>query len=144
MLDTAESRWGIVAMRRIRGASAPPPSLWAAVLSSPADRPYIPPTGQVDGPVVLVRANHGVWQACCPFCPSAQHAPESHLFFYCAICHNEAVGHKLVPVEWPANRAELEAALLRRPHRWARSWEPGETLEDLERQDADALEQELA
>lgn len=138
MVETLERRWGVRVRRKFRLGDIPPQHLWIATMSKERTRPFIPPQGEAAEPVVMVRVNAGVWQACCPFCASAQHAAEGG-WFYCGGCQNEATGHTLIPQVWPEPklRQAVEAQLGERPAKQWRHWEPGETIADLKRQDND-------
>lgn len=125
MFDTPESQ-----------QFAPDPSVWVAYLNAGAALVghFRPPLGRVSEPVVDVHVNSGVWQTMCPFCPSAQHASRDDHWFYCARCHNEAVGQMLVPVAWPSDPGAIESILLEVAHTPMRNWEPQEPVADLEAQ----------
>ena len=75
--------------------------------------------------------NAGRWIVKCE-CGGAEEAWEEKLFF-CFSCLNNGHGHKLRPVEFPEQRAEIEALLARRPL-MNRNWNPGETVKDLKRE----------
>lgn len=142
-LATIETRWASNVQRIFdtpEGAAlAPPPHLWPAYLYSNISRRgfYAPPQGTRAEPAVYARVNHGRWLTACPFCASQQHASPSDQWFYCAHCHNEAVGSASVPVVWPNDAAAIEALLLGRPFRENRNWEPGESVEDLGRENVE-------
>ena len=129
MLETAEARWAAAAVRSFPDADVPP-FLWAARLNASRLDPYVAPRGRAKAPVVHARANHGRWQACCPFCPSAQHASLDG-FFYCASCLNATCGHRTLPLVLPKNLMVIEAVLMERPVE-NRNWEPAETVKQLE------------
>lgn len=80
--------------------------------------------------------NHGRWIARCPTCSGAQYASRADRRFFCSSCLNHAAGNRWIGVEWPddAQTQQIEAALMRRPNPTNRNWEPGETVEDLERE----------
>lgn len=83
-------------------------------------------------PPAIARVNHGEWTADCPMprCDAAllltPGAP-----FLCPRCFNAAAAYRWRPVQWPAERAEIEATLLRQPLQSLRNWEPGIEVEDL-------------
>lgn len=52
---------------------------------------------------------------------------------WCPLCCNRATGRKWRPVALPADRAAIEAALAVRPEE-NRNWVPGETVDDLLRE----------
>lgn len=76
---------------------------------------------------VQARVNHGRWIVDCPACPSAVLAGVT---FRCAEC-----GYGPAPVAWPEEAALIEAALAPRLLE-NRNWLPGETVFDLERENA--------
>lgn len=144
MLETIETRFGNAIDRLFdtpeARARAPQTAAWPAFLHSTMSRSgfYRPPAGYAERPVVYVRVNAGRWLTDCPFpnCNSAQHASRHDHWFYCARCHNEHVGHVLIPVVWPLEPDAIEQHLLKyRPLPDARNWEPHETLADLKGQD---------
>lgn len=110
-----------------------PAALWPYFLFPPDGQMYVPPRGDADGPAVPVRVNHGVWQTCCPFCPSAQHASISDRRFFCAVCLNTEAGNCTLPVLWPDDKTLLaiDSALSARPFVTTQNWEPGETVAQL-------------
>lgn len=142
MLETIESRWGMGVERIFDTPESlplrPDPSIWPAFLHPEVSlaRMFEPALGYAAGPQVAVRVNHGVWQACCPFCPSAQHASLSDRWFYCALCHNEPAGRLLLPVVVPDSAARIDELLSARPNVANRNWEPWETVDGLEAENA--------
>lgn len=76
--------------------------------------------------------NHGNWLVRCPYCNGAEYAFEEGWFFCCS-CKNSYIGHKYQRLVFPEERAEIEALLAYRPL-LNRNWNPGETLEDLQRE----------
>jgi len=80
--------------------------------------------------------NAGRWLVQCPFpgCNGAQYASLTDQRFWCIDCQNQAVSQKWVEVKWPENTDALELALSNRP-KSAQNWLPGESIEDLARQD---------
>lgn len=76
------------------------------------------------------------WIVKCPYCANAIiHEPGAP--FYCSNCLMEANDGFALTVEYPENRAEIEAVLLKRPVPANRNWVPKETLADLEKENAD-------
>lgn len=75
--------------------------------------------------------NHGRWIVRCPYCSGAELADTADPRFFCLSCLNEEAGGKWLPVQFPANREELEKALLERKQVETRSWLPHESLTDL-------------
>lgn len=149
-LQTIETRWGQAIDRMFDSPEArvlmPAPSLWPAFLNptEAAIGSFRPPEGKTNDVIVIVRINHGVWQAVCPFCPSAQHASREDPWFYCAVCHNEAIGFKAAPIAWPVDHEELGALLLEVRQPALRNWEPDETVADITLQVADYKQREAA
>lgn len=84
----------------------------------------------MDEVVTYAEVNWGRWIVRCPFCPSAQLASRSARWFLCHFCGNKAVGGQWIPLVWPDNVSEIEAALSVRPPN-NMNWIPGETVEDL-------------
>jgi|SRR6185437_5221735 len=84
--------------------------------------------------------NGGRWLVRCPMpgCNGAQVASFADRRFFCTDCAMAAIGGKWVEVVWPENHLEVEAQLSVRPES-VRHWLPGESSEDLARQDAMAL-----
>lgn len=149
-LQTIETRWGQAIDRMFDSPQAralmPEPSLWPAFLNSEVSNGghFRPPSGKTDDVIVIVRVNHGVWQALCPFCTSAQHASREDPWFYCAVCHNEAMGFKSVPIAWPKEHEELAGLLLEVNQIPMRNWEPAETVAELTLQVQDYKKSEAA
>lgn len=81
---------------------------------------------------VPARANWGRWVADCPRCPSALQMAPQDPFFKCLDCGAPA------EVVWPPEeiRLSIERLLLMRPRVEWQSWEPGETLTDLMKENA--------
>jgi hypothetical protein len=80
----------------------------------------------------------GRWVVRCPFCPGAQLAdPERTTRFLCVDCLNEAVGGQWVAVEWPPEPEDIEEVLEVRPDPDTQNWLPGETVEDLLRENSE-------
>jgi len=89
---------------------------------------------------VQARINHGRWLVGCPGCNSALVVDLSELVFMCVECGNAAHGGQWLQVTLPRNRKAIEVELLKRPFGRnpadapTRNWEPGETVEDLRRE----------
>ena len=88
----------------------------------------------------MAYVNAGRWVVGCPFpgCNSAQMASFTDRRFFCCDCANAAVGGQWVEVVWPANHTEVENWVASRPFD-VRHWFPGETAEDIRRQDNEAM-----
>ena len=71
------------------------------------------------------------WVALCPECGGAEYVWWSDPRFFCIGCRNAAIGGRFRPLRLPANRAEIEAALMARPDPATRGWSPSETVDDL-------------
>lgn len=99
------------------------------------------PSGKIArGPKAVARVNSGRWIVDCPFCEGAElWNPETDIFFCCSCRNADAEGAYLrVQIPDAAIRSMVEEHLVRERPLKARHWEPGETLDDLRRQDAEA------
>ena len=94
------------------------------------------PAQQATNPRVSVEINHGRWIARCPSCSGAEFGDPDHRFFFCLSCLNEEFDGKWLPTIWPGNRTAIENILLRRPRR-NQNWTPGQSLTDLENENAE-------
>lgn len=109
-----------------------PISRRAAVQNAKAlGRPLVQTDELAPDVAVHARVNHGRWVVDCPWCAGAQVASRTDRRFLCADCFNSTVQGRMVPVDWPAEHAEIEAELGRRPHAENQNWLPGETVGDL-------------
>jgi hypothetical protein len=92
-----------------------------------------------DGPAVQARVNHGRWLADCPtpHCRNACYVDPADPRFLCVECVNPLAEGRWLPVEFPDDRDEIEAALLARPVPATRNWTPGETVEQLRAENAE-------
>ena len=95
-------------------------------------------------PPALTFVNHGRWLWQCPGCFTAVQVSESGDgadLTFCPACF----GQEFVQPEFPAERAEIEAELLRQPgYRWNapfRNWEPGDSVAYLQERTAKAQAQ---
>lgn len=138
MLETVETRFAVAADRAFPGAVIPAFELLGRLIAKKKRVAFHAPEGRADGPVVVPAVNHSRWLAKCPFCASSQHASEDGLF-YCAICSNEAGGHRTIPLAFPVNAGEIASVLKIRPLPEQRNWNPGESIDDLRRQDLFAI-----
>lgn len=84
--------------------------------------------------VVQASVNHGRWVANCPYCAGAELVDPDDLRFWCLSCDMAANGRRWLRVAMPANRAKLEAELVKRRSSANRNWIPGETLAALRRE----------
>ena len=80
---------------------------------------------------VETQVNHGRWLAICPRCPNAIMLSRDALLFLCDNC-----GEGWLDVTWPLNREEIEATLQPRENEVNRNWIPGETVADLQIENA--------
>lgn len=80
--------------------------------------------------VAYAQVNHNRWIVECPICPSAQVASETDRRFFCLDCFNGGEDGYF-EVLFPDDRAEIEAALTKRPDPTTRNWYPGEDVEKL-------------
>jgi hypothetical protein len=93
----------------------------------------VPPSFGVQAspePPLKVYLNYGRWIAECPDCHGAQLACHEDPRFMCNECANVAAGRLWRAIEWPTDRARIEAALESRDVK-NQNWLPGETVEDL-------------
>jgi len=84
-------------------------------------------------PPAVAFVNHGRWLARCPDgnCQGVEYVGEG-LPFWCCACANVGAAHRWRLVEWPPNRAAIEAALGRRDYPHQRNWLPGESIQRLD------------
>lgn len=88
---------------------------------------------------VLVSVHRGSWLVKCP-CLSAALACRTDHRFFCVTCGNVAVDGAWVPVTWPDDIEAIEEILMRRMYRNNRNWEPGETLDDLAKENEEHMQ----
>jgi ribosomal protein L37AE/L43A len=91
----------------------------------------IPPNDKISTrAIAFAVVHHGRWIVHCPWCSSAQFAPFEDRRFFCVECGNMLVGGAYVPVRWPEDIQSIEIILEKRlPQN--RNWNPGETTEQL-------------
>lgn len=95
------------------------------------------PLGHALGKSVAVFVNHGRWIVQCPTCRSAQIAAKSDRRFFCIECDNIVDDKQWLTVDWPADPDAIEAELGKRPDPNTQGWHPGETVEDLARENTE-------
>lgn len=85
----------------------------------------------IDEEPVLAHVSRGAWLVRCPEegCRGVEYAWEEGNFVCCS-CLNNGVGHRIRRAKFPEDRAEIEKLLERRPL-LNRNWYPGETLDQL-------------
>ena len=95
------------------------------------ERFQIPETGY-DEDIEPVEAllNHGAWLVICPECPGGGEYAFEEGWFFCCSCLNNSIGHRYRRFVFPPDREEIEKILALRPLD-NRNWRPGESLEDL-------------
>lgn len=73
------------------------------------------------------------WIARCPDCPGGSSYVwiDGPHVMWCLACANQQIGHRWRPVVLPKERLEIERLLSLRPLSSQRAWVPGETLDDL-------------
>lgn len=83
--------------------------------------------------VTYARVNWSRWIADCPnpFCTSALAVAREQPWFACLDCDATA------EIVWPRYCEDVERLLVMRPDPITRNWEPGETLQDLYRENAE-------
>ena len=79
---------------------------------------------------VRAEINHGRWIARC-LCGGAEDVAPAEPVFYCLSCGNADNDGRVMTIEFPADRAAIEEALLKRPEMETRNWLPGESVDDL-------------
>jgi hypothetical protein len=97
------------------------------------------PGADLDGMAgVAAYVNHGRWVADCPSegCGGALELAQLASFL-CPACLNAGSGHQWQPVRWPPEQPDIEAVLGVRPLLSNRNWRPGESIADLERENAE-------
>jgi len=82
------------------------------------------------------RINHGRWIVDCPVpeCGGAELVDPDNPRFWCLSCDNHGMDGRWYPVEFPAERPAIETVLLKRPNAANQNWRPGETVDDLRRE----------
>ncbi len=90
--------------------------------------------GELDAEV-----NHNRWIVQCPDCLGATFVwvREDEPLQLCPNCWNGAVGYRVRKVRLPQAIERIEAVLKVRPLPQNRNWKPPETVEDLERENAE-------
>lgn len=79
----------------------------------------------------------GDWIAECPSGCGAAMWIEPGQPFMCAICWNVQIGGRWRMVVWPKDREAIESEILKRPIHVTGNWLPGETVEDLQRENTE-------
>tara|TARA_R110000824_G_scaffold6321_5_gene29276 strand:+ start:6874 stop:7410 length:537 start_codon:yes stop_codon:yes gene_type:complete len=76
------------------------------------------------------------WIALCPDpqCNGAEDASWLDPRFFCLACYNVTNSGRIYVVDFPPERAEIERAVLERSVRELSTFDPGETVEELEQQ----------
>jgi hypothetical protein len=110
------------------GAERTPRLVWTASTPFKPDAP-------TKGKPLLVVGNHGRWVVECDHCTGAQLASKSDLRFMCTSCGNAYQNGAWRPIKWPKNHEEIERLLDSREPLEA-NYEPGETVRDIEEQNA--------
>lgn len=102
--------------------------------------------GTAPGPVLSAFVNNGRWLVLCPSCYGAECAREDERFL-CEGCWNADAGRQWLPAVFPPERADVEMVLLQRPaprnRNWRGPWAPQETVDDLRREQAANMGQEV-
>jgi hypothetical protein len=124
-MDTAETFYGAKFQASPGVIASLPAAGWAAQWLRPD---VTLPDTTADTPVLPVTANAGRWIVVCPYCASGQYAAATDHRFICVPgCGS---GGNWLPVEWPEDQSDIEAALEPRPLE-NQNWLPGETVDDL-------------
>lgn len=106
------------------------------------------PAAGNDQPIAPAFVNHGRWLWQCPGCLTAVQVAERGAAdpspLASPVCCPACFGQAFVQPQFPAERAQIEAELLRQPgYRWNapfRNWQPGWSLDDLRARTARAQE----
>jgi len=95
-------------------------------------RYQIPETGyDTESRPLVAFLNEGMWIVQCPDCRGAE-AAFDECWFFCCSCKNAVTGHKYRRFVFPPHRKQIEELLDLRPLP-NRNWLPGETLDDIKR-----------
>ncbi len=78
---------------------------------------------------MIAYLNHGRWVVDCPD-PDCAGASIAGDLFVCENCK------RVAPVEWPEYKTLIDATTSLRPVPETRNWQPGETIDDLRRENA--------
>lgn len=104
---------------------------WQSVVLPASTRQGITMHIPSDDPFRMAQVRQGNWIILCA-CHGAEYAWEEGLFV-CLSCFNARHGHRILRSQFPPDRQRIEAILDLRPLP-NRNWLPGETVEDLERE----------
>jgi len=85
---------------------------------------------------IIPYINHGRWLVECPNCHSAVQTSRDFDYYICPECGSPENDSQWYNVGYPIERAELEAALLKRPL-ISQNWNYLETVADLKKENAD-------
>jgi hypothetical protein len=99
----------------------------------------LPADGIAESPVAYAEVNHGRWIAKCPFpgCRCAEMVDFGRPTYWCNECRNRLTRNRPVRLVIPEERYLIEAVLMRRPEQRFRNWLPGETIAQLEAENAE-------
>lgn len=94
--------------------------------------------------VVKARILYGRWMVDCPRCNGANDVIPGEPIYLCSCCMwpgvfrpgSEYVAPHFAEVIFPENREAIEAILLKRPAIANRNWYPGESIEQLEKENS--------
>lgn len=104
---------------------------FAKIIAQKRNRPFL---NEVAGEPVDAEINHGRWIVRCPICSGAELADPEEPVFLCLSCFNEGNDGKLLPIHFPHDYLAIESALAKRGKIETQNWLPGETSEDIERE----------
>lgn len=104
----------------------------------------LPPLDNVSG-TIMAQVNHGRWVIPCPACNAAQMCSRQYPYYLCDNCGSPDNNGQWRHVVYPDERDEIEAVLLDRVALHpelapTRNWTPGETVDDLRRENAEHIE----
>lgn len=130
-----------------------------ARLGRDLETPWTGKVNEAKKNTVKARIDFGRWLADCPDCGGAELVDPDEPFFYCFSCGNRGLKGDARLVIFPGNIEEIEAVLEQRPVNdkrgrnkieaarmarplypgLSRSWNPDETIEDLQQQNQERI-----
>lgn len=111
------------------------PIRWAHALAE-QNRTMHPPNVMPHGKL-YARVNWSRWIVDCPFCKAAQDASRAKPIFWCVECDMLQNEYAPMTVAFPLDADEIERVLMQRHNPKSRNWTPGETLNDLIKENRD-------
>lgn len=133
--------WGIemyikTAKTQLRYDNPAQYDLWLRKLATNSGHPHNCFRGQDEldkkEVVAIAYVNHGRWVADCPSGCGGAMLLDPEIPFMCGECFNVELDGRWRQIEWPKERAAIEAVLERRRLGINRNWNPGESVADLQ------------